>query len=161
MNKEYVACSKNPKYSVSRNGDVFGPSKKVLKGFIHPTGYKQYCLGGGDCSKAHRLVAEAYIPNPENKPEVNHINGDKLDNRVDNLEWVTHLENMQHAVKSGLHKLPFGDKSRRAILNSKQVKYIKEVYIPRHAEFGQSALGRKFGVTNSCIWRVVHESNWN
>jgi len=158
---EYIACKKNPKYKVSRDGVVIGPSGRVLKGFIHPKGYKHYFLGYGDCSKAHRLVAEAFVPNPENKTEVNHIDGNKLNNNADNLEWVTHLENMQHAVKTGLHRLPSGEKSRRAILTQEQVDYIKKVHIPRHPEFGQSALGRKFGVTNSCIWRVVRNSNWN
>ena len=68
-------------------------------------GYKAVTLhkaGQGKMMLLHRIVAQTFVPNPENKPQVNHINGNKADNRVENLEWVTAQENIEHAVKTGL-----------------------------------------------------------
>lgn len=62
--------------------------------------------------KIHRLVAQAFIPNPSNKELVNHIDGDKLNNNVSNLEWSTHGENVRHALKNGLIKHPKGSKNK-------------------------------------------------
>lgn len=77
------------------------------------TGRNEYCsvsigpkriTGSRIELSAHRLVAQTFIPNPKNKPQVNHKNGKKSDNRVVNLEWVTEKENIQHAKKNGLIK---------------------------------------------------------
>lgn len=71
------------------------------KGYLYVT----MCYKGTSCQAlVHRLVAEAFIPNPENKPEVNHIDGNKHNNCVDNLEWISHIENMYHAQTTGLLK---------------------------------------------------------
>ena len=75
----------------------------------------------GKMYKVHRLVADAFIPNPKNKPQVNHINGNKIDNRVENLEWNTESENLKHAFKNGLKKQYIGSENSR----SKQVKQIE------------------------------------
>lgn len=75
---------------------------KVLKPWNTTSGYSVVQLTGGRRYAVHRLIAETFIPNPENKPYVNHIDGNKQNNRVDNLEWVTPAENNYHAKEIGL-----------------------------------------------------------
>lgn len=77
---------------------------KMLSTHLCGSGYLSVKLGAGRCRTymVHRLVASFFIPNPDNLPEVNHINGDKTDNRVENLEWVDRSANMRHAADNGL-----------------------------------------------------------
>jgi len=95
-------------YSVTSHGRVWSHRrKKWLKPCIAGRGYQFVTLSinGDDVDKKmHRLVAEAFIANPDNKPQVNHKNGIKSDCRVSNLEWVTAKENLQHACDNGLNK---------------------------------------------------------
>ncbi len=105
--------------------------------------------------KVHRLVATAFIPNPENKPQVNHINGVKTDNCVKNLEWCTARENMIHAFSVGLNKGSPGEKHHMAKLNNEQVAEIRRIYKKRDKEFGAKALSEIYGVPPWTISAVV------
>lgn len=93
---------------------------KILKPRMCSNGYLQVNIGSKNML-IHRLVAEAFIPNPENKPQVNHKNGIKTDNRVENLEWVSCSENISHSYKLLSHKKvksmlgKYGDSHCRAI----------------------------------------------
>lgn len=104
--------------------------------------------------KVHRLVAQAFIENPESKPEVNHVDGRKENNHVSNLEWSTRQENMNHARKTGLLD-DNGENSKNAKLTNDQAEQIRKEFVPRHKEFGAVPLALKYGVGRKVIERIV------
>ena len=95
-------------YQVSNLGKIKSLYKnRILINSLNKSGYYQVQLFKNKQYKqflVHRLVAQAFIPNPDNKPQVNHINAVKTDNFINNLEWCTPRENMDHAVKYNLLK---------------------------------------------------------
>lgn len=93
------------RYRNCKSGGTAYMPEKVLKLSVSTYGYYKFCISVNTKKYdllLHRLVAEAFVPNPENKPEVNHISGFKLNNSPENLEWVTTAENIQHAQVIGL-----------------------------------------------------------
>jgi len=96
----------------------------------------------------HRIIAEAFIPNPENKPQVNHINGIKTNNNVSNLEWVTRSENMQHLYRV----LKYKHHNRK--LSEKQ---IKDIFVMRKTGKSFLQIGYAFDVAASTIAEII----WN
>ena len=105
--EQWRAVEGYPGYEVSNLGRVKGHGK-IMKPYKHRVTYKMVDLykSGKRVARGmvHRMVANAFIPNPDNKPEVNHIDGNKHNNDISNLEWCTHHENMSHAWNTGLIK---------------------------------------------------------
>jgi hypothetical protein len=154
-------------FQVSNLGNIF--SKRTHKILITPlskTGYPLLStkIGGRKGTyktiKVHRMVAEAFIPNPDNKPFVNHIDGNKTNNVVTNLEWVTAKENSVHSISTGLQKPRCGMESGNSKLTDDDVKHIRENYKPRCSANGSRALGRKYGVDHQTILCIVKNKNW-
>jgi hypothetical protein len=104
----------------------------------------------------HRLVAETFIPNPKNLPEVNHKNGIKNDNRVENLEWCTSKENHDHATKNGFTTR--GTKNSQTKLTVEQVLTIRQLHLQG---LSNSHIADIFHVSTSNIWMIVRRKNWN
>ena len=147
-------------YLVSDQGRVFNfKYNRFLKPRKNNRGYflVNLCkIGVMKTLKVHRLVALAYIPNPENKRTVNHIDGIKINNFAINLEWNTYSENMQHAYDAGLKQK--GEKHYRAKLNEDQVLEIRRLY--KTGDYTYRALGKMFGVDNSHISNIVNRKIW-
>lgn len=143
-------------YQISNFGrtkSFFKDKAKILKPFVDKDGYLQVTLGRNNKFKIHRLVARAFIPNHEDKPQINHIDGNKMNNYVGNPEWNTSTENNRHAVKFGLMKS--GEDFPDAKLTNEQVAWCRRVHIYGDREFGTNALARKLGVSSSAMYLLL------
>jgi hypothetical protein len=110
-----------PDYIAYEDGRIYSKkTNKFMTACNGSYGYKLVCVrknGKASTQKVHRLIASAFLPNPENKAQVNHKNGIKSDNRLENLEWATQSENQLHAYRTGLKD----DFVKRLISMSKEV----------------------------------------
>lgn len=165
-------------YQVSNKGRIKSLKRKTIDGRslkeiirklgLGFTGYYHIDLWKDNCAKTikvHRLVAQAFIPNPDNKPQINHVNGIKSYNEVDNLEWCTARENVQHSFNK-LGRIKIGQKGEachKAKLTEKQVYEIKNLL--HNTKLLQKEIAKKYdinhrtisGIKNSVIWKHLNE----
>lgn len=162
-------------YQVSDNGNVRSldvisnrtrganyKKGKLLKPYNNGRGYLyvKLCKSKEYNIQIHRLVAIHFINNLFNKKEVNHINGIKADNRVENLEWATRSENIKHAIKLGLKQMPYnkGELNPRCKLSKQDVINIRRMCST--GKYMQKDIAIKFNVKSSVVSNIVNLKTW-
>lgn len=152
--KRVWAKIKDTVYSVSNDGLVRNDNTNILKTLGKDRyGYpnvKLYCDGKRTHPSVHRLVANAFIPNTLNKPQINHKDGNKCNNYVNNLEWVTAKENMEHASRNDLlhHKLSYEERMDKK-LNKNDVNKRKRHILVRETWTEYQSIADCCEATNS------------
>mgnify|MGYP001763822096 CR=1 FL=1 len=149
-------------YFVDREGKVFSSRSGKLKELSQSVQRKYYAVklhvhGKTKHDFTHRLVAITFIDNPENKPFVNHKDGNKLNNKADNLEWVTRQENVDHAMKHGLVPAMVGEYNGRAILSESDVL---EIYSRLLAGDKATEICKDYGVDQTSIANIKQRKSW-
>lgn len=152
-------------YKVYSDGRIRSKDdSRFLKQRINDKGYPCVSLHvNGKCvfKRVHRLVAEVFIPNPENKPCVNHKDRNRANADVDNLEWMTHSENVRHSVKNGGRenwtRNNTGENNGNSKINYDTAVAVRQLY---HSEWSQNRLARAFNLTQSQISKIVNNEIW-
>jgi hypothetical protein len=105
----------------------------------------------------HRIVAEAFLLNIENKETVNHINGIKIDNKVSNIEWATRSENCKHSFDIGLQKPKRGSLNGMAKLTDDQVKMVRKMKLENGRFWGRNEIAKHIGIAQKTLQKVVND----
>lgn len=143
------------RYTVNEDGEIRNTLTGTIMKQVLSTNKKYNCIrlnGGGhsETYRVHRLVAMAFIENPSKRPEVNHKDGNGLNNTVKNLEWVTRKENMVHSVATNLSS---------SKLNTEKVREICEI-IKSGVKITNANLGKQFGVKHTAISKIRQGKSW-
>lgn len=153
-------------FKVSSYGRIYSKrSSKILSQTVLKTGYYSIAtrIGGRKgkpiCFKVHRLVAEAFIENEDNKPFVNHKDGDKLNNEKENLEWCTQSENILHALRIGLLVPLKMEESPHSKITIEIADKIRLEY--SRSKITHRALAEKYGVGKTTIQNILAGERWN
>lgn len=165
MSEIWKKCEIAPNYEISSFGNVrraFLNGERInrlLKPYIHSNGYGEVHLSKVGKQSIHRLVLQTFIgPAPINT-EANHKNGIKMDNRIENLEWITRSENMKHAYRNGLilNLNKKGSKNGRAIVSENDIISIIKM---RQEGFVLREISNKFGICISAVNNIIKGKSW-
>lgn len=116
-------------FRATRDGHIIGKRGKPMIGHIDRCGYREVLLSENGKTKnylVHRLIAETFIANPENKPFVNHKDGNKQNNSIENLEWCTRSENAKHSYKNGLQNVVTNRYGTHKVLDDESLDIIRD-----------------------------------
>ena len=147
-------------YFVCDNGDVIGKKGRVLKGKVDRYGYLMYVLSDGKrrkCETGHRLVAKAFIDNPNKLATVNHKNGVKIDNSVGNLEWMTFKDNSLHALETGIYSVK-GTCNPISKLHDIDVVAILSMF--HFEKLSPKEICKLFKMSLGCIEKICYMESW-
>lgn len=150
-------------YFVTPTGLVITRFGTRVTGGLSTTGYLRtniWVNGTHKFRSFHRMIAESLIPNPNNFPCINHKNGNKTDNRVENLEWCDYSYNTNHAYQTGLEKLVVGESHHAHKLTDKAVRDIRTNYVKGSRKRGAGFFAKKYGVDVSVIRDVANYKTW-
>lgn len=166
MFKDFTPYPSDPRYGVSRDGRVccfvkmgVWPSR-ICNQHLGKRGYLQVCVNS-KLICVHRMVADTFIPNPLNKPEVAHNDGCKTNNREDNLRRATRKENEGDKIKHGT--IIFGEKQPTHKLSLVQVIEIQQMLAGKqpYAPPFYADVAKRYGVTRKCISMICNRQRWN
>lgn len=164
--KWYHVSTRGEVYSLAGTKGKFYLAPRLLKAQVVATGYRAVVLfdrlgnkekGRGNPISIHRVVALTFLPNPENKAEVNHKNGIKHDNRVENLEWATPSENYRHALALGLIVRPRGEHCPACTHTIEQIRQIKRMIADGKSN---AVIGRTVGCAASGVSGIRNNKRW-
>lgn len=151
----------NPRYLVSTTGEIYSQyTKKKLKVWVENGYYRTGLLFSGKQKfiYVHQVVALTYLSNPKNLPQVDHIDGNKLNNDVRNLEWVSVSENGKRSFSLGLSKRTPGSLHHGALLDEEKVLEIRKLLDER--KLSQYGIAKLYGVSRSCILNIHLGKAW-
>ncbi len=156
----FQQLKEDSRFEISQSGIIRNVKTKSIKSqYVSDTGYYMITISKNNKSKpyrVHRLLANNFIENPKKLKEVNHIDGNKLNNDLSNLEWVSHFGNMQHAFSTGLANNT-GVKNGMAKLNESKVCEIKELL---KQGISQYKIATKYNVSRSAILKIHLNKTW-